>query len=326
MVTARPSVLYWYAFNMQDPVVGGYTEEKRKLRQAISIALDVEEAITVFANGQGVPAHGPIPPGVFGCGEGKAGMNPYVYEWDDDLARPRRKGLEEARRLLAEAGYPGGIGADGERLTIKYITGDASGTARSMNTFVVKQFERLNIELKIELSNANVHNDKIQEGSFQFIHWGWAPDYPDPENYLFLFYTPPDSKDKDGKPIWGQNSGRYQSKEYEDLFVKMRGMDNSPERLEIIRRMLDIIRRDAPVVFRYYPQAYGLYHTWYRNAYPRVVSNNTLKYCRIDPAARKAYRRKHNKPVWWPVALVGLLFAVLIVPAVVIAARHLREI
>jgi len=326
MVSGPPQVLRWYTFNMEDPVVGGYTDKKRKLRQAISIALDVEEGIAVFANGQGVAAHGPVPPGLFGAEEGRAGMNPYVYDWDEDQQRPKRKSLKEAKRLLAEAGYREGVDAEGKPLTLKYITGTASAAARSKNTFVSKQLKRLGIELTIEISNSNVFHDKAMEGSFQLIGWGWAPDYPDPENYLFLFYTSPDNKDKDGKPIWGQNKGRYSNKEFEELFVKMRAMDNSPERLKIIRKMLDVIRRDAPAAFDYFPQIYGLYHQWYHCASPRVVSYNTLKFQRIDPVARKAYRREHNKPVWWPVALVALLIAVVLVPGIVIATRHLREV
>jgi len=326
IVAAPPSILLWYAFNMEDPVVGGYTEQRRKLRQAISIALDIEEAISVFANGQGVPAHGPVPPGTFGSEPGKAGMNPYVYDWDDRRNRPRRKSLDRARKLLAEAGYPKGIGPDGQRLTIRYLCGSAGVEDRSRNTFLVKQFKRLGIGLEIQATSPNVFHDKIKEGSFQFIRYGWAPDYPDPENYLFLFYTAPDSTDKDGKPLWGQNGGRYKNPDYERLFVRMRGMENSPERLRIIRQMLEIIRRDAPAIFRYHPLRYGLYHKWYRSVYPRVVTHNTIKYRRIKPAMRAEYRRKHNQPQIWPPALFALAVVLAAVPAVRAATKQLREV
>ncbi|HET6761069.1 MAG TPA: ABC transporter substrate-binding protein, partial [Gemmatimonadaceae bacterium] len=51
----------YMGFNWLDPVVGGVSERARKLRQAISIAIDYEEYISIFANGRGVPAQGPIP-------------------------------------------------------------------------------------------------------------------------------------------------------------------------------------------------------------------------------------------------------------------------
>ncbi|MCD6304268.1 MAG: hypothetical protein J7M21_04825 [Planctomycetes bacterium] len=91
LVTSLPVEVSYYAFNMQDPVVGGYTEAKRKLRRAISIAFNVEDEISVFANGRGVAAHGPIPPGIFGHEAGPSGYNPYVYRWDRDRRAPVRR-------------------------------------------------------------------------------------------------------------------------------------------------------------------------------------------------------------------------------------------
>ena len=102
-----PSTRY-YAFNMLDDVVGGYDAARRKLRQALSIALNQEEYIQIFSNGQGIPAQGPLPPGIFGYAEGQPGMNPAVYEWDPQPGQQRRKSIAQAKRLLTEAGYPEG--------------------------------------------------------------------------------------------------------------------------------------------------------------------------------------------------------------------------
>src|SRR5579859_1785041 len=77
----------YLAFNWEDPVVGGPSEKSRKLRQAISIALDIEEQISIFANGRGIAAQGPIAPGIFGYREGREGINPVVYDWVDGKAR-----------------------------------------------------------------------------------------------------------------------------------------------------------------------------------------------------------------------------------------------
>jgi ABC-type transport system substrate-binding protein len=99
--TAVATTVYYTAFNMLDPVVGGLSERARKLRQAISIAVDFEENISIFSNGRGVPAMGPLAPGIFGYRSGREGMNPVVYDWVNGAAR--RKPLSVARRLLAEA-------------------------------------------------------------------------------------------------------------------------------------------------------------------------------------------------------------------------------
>ena len=78
--TAVETSDYYIGFNMLDPVVGGLDDRHRKLRQAISIAIDEEEYIAIFANGRGIPAQGPLPPGIFGYRAGKAGVNPEVYD------------------------------------------------------------------------------------------------------------------------------------------------------------------------------------------------------------------------------------------------------
>ena len=81
------------------------TDRARKLRQAISIAIDFEEHISIFENGRGIAAQGPMPPGIFGYRRGRGGINPVVYDW----VTARKCKPIEIRRLLAEAGYPGGV-------------------------------------------------------------------------------------------------------------------------------------------------------------------------------------------------------------------------
>jgi oligopeptide transport system substrate-binding protein len=115
----------YMGFNWLDPLVGGAdpktAERARKLRQAISIAIDQEEFISIFQNGRGIAAQGLIPPGIFGHREGAAGINRHSYDWVDGQAR--RKPVAEARRLLAEAGWPNGRDArTGEPLVINLDT------------------------------------------------------------------------------------------------------------------------------------------------------------------------------------------------------------
>ena len=63
--------------------------------------------------------------------------------------------------------------------------------------------------------------------------WGWNADYPDPENFLFLLYGP---NKKVGNN--GENASNYENPKFDALFEKMANMENSPERLKIIKEML----------------------------------------------------------------------------------------
>lgn len=302
---ARPSLSYM-GFNMLDPVVGGLSESARKLRQALSIAIDYDEFISIFMNGRGLPGQGPLPPGIFGYREGEAGINTVVFRWQD--GKPQRRTLDEAKQLLAEAGYPNGRDArTGQPLTLYFDTAASGPEAKSRMDWFRKQFAKLNIQLVIRASDYNRFQDKMSKGSEQIFEWGWNADYPDPENFLFLLYGP---NKKVG--AGGENAANYQSQEFDRLFEQMKDMDNGPERQAVIDRMLTLARVDAPWIYAFHPKSFGLRHGWTKNAKPNLMAHNLLKYRRIDVAARAEYQARWNQPVWWPVLLtLGLLVAVI---------------
>ena len=309
---------FYMGFNMFDPVVGGNDEAARKLRQAISIAVDYEEYISIFLNGRGVPAQGMLPPGIFGFQDGPDGINPLVYQWQGN--GPKRRSIDAAKALLREAGYPNGRHAEtGEPLVLYFDTLDAGPDSKARLNWLRKQFEKLNLQLVIRGTDYNRFQDKMRNGNAQIYMWGWNADYPDPENFFFLLYGP-NAKAVTG----GENASNYQNPEYDRLFERMSVMDNGPERQRIIDRMQTILREDAPWLWGFHPKAVSLHHGWYQNIRPNLMANNTTKYLRIDGQQRETYRRQWNDPVWWPLAVLGGLLAALVLPAVLLYRRMER--
>jgi ABC-type transport system substrate-binding protein len=284
-------------FNWLDPVVGGTSERARKLRQAISIAVDFEEFVSIFANGRGIPAQSPIPPGIFGYREGEAGINHYVYDWVDGA--PKRKSIAVAKRLLAEAGYPNGLDELTHQPLVINLDTTASGVgSKARLDWLRKQFDKINVQLVARSTDYNRFQDKIRKGDTQMFYWGWNADYPDPENFLFLLHG---AQAKVGKG--GENASNYSNPEYDRLFEQMKNMDNSPARLAIIDRMLETLRRDAPWMWGYHPKNYVLQHGWLHNVKSNIMANNKLKYWRVDVGQRDALRREWNQPALWPLWL-----------------------
>ena len=306
-------------FNINDPVFGGYGEKAQKIRQAISIAIDTGEAIDIFSNGMALEAQGPIPPGVFGNVSGKAGINPYVFDWNPLAKKPVRKSIEEAKKLLAEAGYPGGFDANGMPLAIDYVTYQVSPQARSGLMLLRKQLQRINVRLDTTQLSYNEFRKKIMNGGYQMAPQGWAADYPDPETFLILFHKAEKLSEE------AKKQPRYSNPEYEKLYTKMASMDNCPERMEIIQKMVAILRADAPVVFKSHSMATGLSHDWLHNYFPYPLTKGTDKYLRIDAPTRFAYRKKNNVPNYWPVAILLMGLVAIATPAVIMTRRHLRE-
>jgi len=313
--SVRASVSY-LGFNMLDPVVGGDSERARLLRRALAIAIDFDEYISIFANGRGVVAQSPLAPGIFGFREGEAGIDPYVFRWDGKGAV--RRSLDEAKALLAQAGWPGGRDqATGQTLTLYFDTAAGGPDDKSRLNWFRKQLERLGIELVIRSTDYNRFQDKMRKGTAQLFMWGWNADYPDPENFLFLLYGPNGKVKGDG-----ENAANYANPEFDALFEEMRNMDNGPERQSVIDRMLEIARRDAPWIWGLHPVSYTLRHAWLNNAVPNLMANNTLKYRRVDPLAREAARRAWNGPILWPLGAMGLLLVLGALPAIWIYRRR----
>ena len=307
--TTITTSIFYMGFNMLDPVVGGYTKRARELRQALSIAIDYEEYISIFTNGRGVAAQGLLPPGIFGSQSGEAGINPYVYDWVDNA--PQRKSIDEAKRLLAEAGYPGGREPKDGKPLVLYLDTVATGPDdKARLNWYRKQFTKLGIQLVIRTTDYNRFQQKMRNGDAQIFMWGWNADYPDPENFFFLLYGD-NVKVKSG----GENAVNYQNSEFDKLFELMRNLDNGEERFALIQQMQDMVRRDAPWIFGFYPKSFSLHHEWYKNLKPNLMANNGLKYTRIDSQLRQSRRKQWNKPVIWPIAVFALLILAMLAPA-----------
>lgn len=316
--TAIAASTSYIGFNMQDSIVGGYSDSSKKLRQAISIAIDYEEYISIFLNGRGISAQGPIPPGIFGYSSGEVGLNRQVYDWDENTAK--RKSLDKARELLVKAGYPGGRElATGKPLTLYFDVPASGPDAKAQFDWLRKQFQKLGIQLVVRSTDYNRFQDKMRSGRAQLFQWGWNADYPDPENFLFLLYGP-NSKAVTG----GENAANYQNDEFDHLFEKMRVMPDNDERLTIITKMQNILTDDSPWIWGYHPKQFSLYHSWNKNVKPNLMANNTIKYRRVDAQQRTNLQQQWNKPILWPLLALGLMIVILLLPAWLLYRKKLK--
>tara|TARA_R110002110_G_scaffold92420_2_gene241232 strand:+ start:15447 stop:17618 length:2172 start_codon:yes stop_codon:yes gene_type:complete len=321
-ISVSPDVkpaLYYYGFNMRDPVVGGYSEEKRKLRRALQIAFDTEEYLNIFYKGNGIAAHMPIPPGIPGFVEGEAGMNPYVYDWVD--GKPKRKSIEHARQLLVEAGYPNGRDArTGEPLKI-FIDVQSQAISNTHMNWIDRAFARIGVQVEYRPADWNRTREKLLTGNTQIFSHGWLADYPDPENFLFLLFGPE-------SPLIckcdGANNANYASEEYDALFRDMRVLPPGPERETIVARMVELFREDAVWLFAYYPKDIYLNNSWVHNNKRHGISKSTLKYVRIDESLREQKRAEWNQPVIWPLYAGAVLLLALLLPGIIAYRRRLR--
>ncbi len=301
---------YYLGFNMLDSIVGRDSERARKLRLAIATAMNYDEYIAIFLNGRGVLAQGPIPPGIFGYREGKEGINPFVYEWNNNN-QIQRKSLDEAKQLLKEAGYPNGRDLTTDEALLLNFDVMSGGTAddQAFYSWMRKEFNQLGIQLQIRDTQYSRFQEKLRNGQAQIFMWGWQADYPDPENFLFLLYGP-NGEVKYG----GENATNYQNDQYDALFKKMRNLPNGEARQHIIDQMVAIAWHDSPAVWGFYPQGFLLTQSWVAPTKPNEIANNTLKFLSIDPKLRAELRDSWNQPILWPLTVVVLIILAGLLP------------
>ena len=313
---------YIIGFNMLDPVIGmGDTPEQRernrKLRQAISIAIDWEEYSKIFPKKAGETAMSPLPQGIPGSREGTPdGVNPVTHKLVD--GKYVRRSIEEARQLMVEAGYPNGRDVKtGRPLVINYDFYAVPTPERKPEIdWVVRQFAKLDIQLDVRATDNNQFQDKVRKGKHQVFWLGWNADYPDAENFMFLLYGPNSKSVSDG-----ENTANYQNPEYDKLFAQLKSLDDGPEKQAVIDKMVKILQQDAPWSFGFYPYASVAIQEWMSNSKPAILIRDHGRYLRLDANERTARLGEWNKPKWWPLALIALLVLV----GLWVARRTLRK-
>jgi len=219
------SVSFSY-FNMEDPVVGGYTPEKIALRRAICSAYNVPDDIRVIRNGQAVTATQSIPPDVEGHLPGYKGLSPYAPA--------------TARALLDKFGYRDRDGdgfrelPDGKPLTIHY-TSLVGAVYRQSDDLWLRSMRDVGIRMEFDIQTFPEAFKAAHAGHLQFAGFGWSGDIAD--DFLRVFYGP---------YAGASNLARFKSADYDALYEKSHRTADAAERSRIYAAMVDIVSAQAP--------------------------------------------------------------------------------
>lgn len=309
LIESKGATIYYASFNFADSLVGGNSEQARLLRQAIATAVDMETYVSIFLNGQASIAHHPVPKGFFGFDDKP---NPQFYEakFDDkrQANKVQKKSLAQARVLLEKAGYTNGINPKtAKALTLSFNTTDIGPDAQARLSWIKNQFNKLGINLLIDATNYSTFLNKIRKGDMQIFESGWGADYPDAQNFLFLFYSP-NGKLKYG----GDNSANYHNSQFDELFKQMKNIPNNAARKNMISQMIKLWQHDTPWAWAYTPNSSVLAHSWVGNVKPNAIAKNTLKYQKMSAQKRLAYQQKHNKIAIMPLIIFAILLGLVL--------------
>lgn len=269
---ASPAV-YWYNFNMEDKVLG----KSKALRQALCLAFDVEGYIKDQFNGRGTRAMTFMPSDFEGY---KEAASPYAKF---DLKAAKAK-LDEAVKQLRADGI---LKPDEDLPAFTLSLGGKDEMEKKVGKFAQAQFQQLGLKLNVDLLDWPELQLKVEGKKCQIFAMGWHADYPDPENFLQLWYSPSIKK--------GINNSNYSNPEFDKLYEKAAAMPASPQRTTIHLQMLKILGEDCPVMLLTEPVSYVLVWDWVGNFKPHPFGYGTAKYRRIDVQLRDKRQAEVNK-------------------------------
>lgn len=228
---APANEIRYIGMNMNDAILG----KNKKLRQALSCAFDFQRW-KLFYNNSICKTDGPVPPTVEGCLK-----TPFEYSYN----------LEKAKKLLKEAGYPDGIDPKtGRSLVISLAIGRPTQDSREAGELLASFYAEIGVKIELKFQTWHAFLNSINKGNYQLYMMAWIADYPDPENFLQLFYS------KNKSP--GPNRSCYNNPEYDLEYDKAMSALNKKERIKHWYRCQEILREDCPWIYTHITKNYTL--------------------------------------------------------------------
>ena len=261
---AEPEVTWTY-FNMEDPVVGGYTPEKIALRRAMSLGYNNEEERLVLRKGQAILAQTPIGPGV-------AGYDPDFRNPFAEYNPPRAKALLDLFGYVDRDGDGYRERPDGRPLSIEYASSPDAAN-RELDELWKKSMDAIGVMLTIKKAKWPDLLKMSKLGKIQMRGYAWYADYPDADNFLQLLYGPNSGQ---------SNDARFRLPEFDRLYEKAKKLPDSPERNRIYQQMTRLMVVYSPWKLGMHRIETFMWHPWvigYRK-HPIMLSN--LRYLDVD--------------------------------------------
>ncbi|MDR2935327.1 MAG: ABC transporter substrate-binding protein [Candidatus Adiutrix sp.] len=209
-------VEYVYLNNTRAPL------NDKRVRQALSYAVDYRGLIDHVLQGYGAQMRGPVPSGMWG-------HNPKAFQYKRDVAK--------AKELLKEAGY-------GNGLTLTLIYSERRATWEQIATLLQSNFAEIGVDLKLEMMANPALRDRVANKNYELCLGAWSPDFGDPYMFANLWF---DSQ-YGGMP---GNRSYYSNPEVDQKLRRAAEAGDADERLKLYTEVQDTVIEEAPYIYLY---------------------------------------------------------------------------
>ncbi len=254
-------------FNMDNPVIGGYTAEKVALRRAISLGFDEPEMIRTYLKMQAIPAQTITMPG--------------LYSYDPDLRTEngvtdvaRANALLDEYHYLRKPGEQWRSNPDGSPLVV-LISTQPDQRSRIMDEVMKKSFNRIGVQSDFRPAKWPDNLKAARAGNYMLWWLGFSAAGPDPSSGMINGYGP---------ATGNENLSRFKFAEFDKLYLQQDAMPDGPERLEVLKRMNMILTAYAPMKFTAHRYVIDMSYPWVLNYRRWAFSQGDFwHYVDIDP-------------------------------------------
>lgn len=237
---------YHYMFNTSLPAL-----QDKRVRKALNLAIDRESIVRNVTRGGEKAAYSLVPPGCAGY----------------DSRHQVEYNIEKARKLLAEAGYPGGKGFP--EYSILYNTLESHKTIAE----AIQQMWKNNLGINVKLENQEwkVYLNSKTEGDFEMVRFGWIGDYVDPNTFLDLYTRES-----------GNNNSNWWSDDYDELLAEANRTGDPEKRFELMQQAEKILLDELPIMPIYYYTSTYLLDPRVKGWYPTLLDHHPYKYVYLE--------------------------------------------
>jgi oligopeptide transport system substrate-binding protein len=238
--------IYYYRCNVARPPLND-----KRVRKALALAIDRESLVKNVTRGGEKPAYAVSYPGTA-----------------DYFPRAKLEGtIEDAKRLLAEAGFPDGKGMP----TIELLYNTQENHRAIAET--IQQMWRNKLGVNIQLLNQEwkVYLDMQHTENFTLQRAGWIADYVDPHVFLEIWETSN-----------GNNNTNWSNAEYDRLLQSALAAKNEDERYELYQKMDAILVDELPIIPIYYYTSVRTLSPKVKGFYPTLLDNHPYKYVYLE--------------------------------------------
>jgi ABC-type transport system substrate-binding protein len=253
-------------FNMEDPVVGGYTPDKVALRRALSLAYDVKKEIQLARRGQAVPAQAPAMPGT----------SSYDPDFKSELSEydPAR-----AKALLDMYGYVDKDGdgwrdlPDGRPLVLVRNT-QSDSLSRAIDELWDKALRAIGIKLQLKVQQWPENLKAAQAGNYQMWPVGSSASQPDGAGLLQYYFGP---------AAGTYNLPRFKNARLDDIYKHVQSIPDGPERQALFREAKRIAVAYMPYKVHNHRIITDIQQPWMSGFRRPLFSQDFWQYVAIDP-------------------------------------------